>query len=386
MTSIPSANQVNPRTKDRFVRNVVIKGLILFVMLNLLFGLVNPLPVLGRISAYNFLFPGRKRLPYGDNPARAYNLSLFNLDAMFASHELNKGPKPPDEYRVILIGDSSTWGFLLKPDETLSANLNDAGYSLPDGRKVRVYNLGYPVMSLMKDLLILSRAMEYKPDLIVWPLTLESFPYDKQLFPPLLQHNDGPVRELIHQYNLTINPNDPNLLQDNYWKKTIIGDRRELADLLRLQLYGTLWAATGIDQDIPEKYTPHLEDLSADPSFHNLLPPHLTSDELAFEILHAGAAAAGNTPILFINEPMFISQGKNNNIRYNYYYPRWAYDDYRRLLAAESQKNGWHYWDMWNVIPSSEFTNSAIHLSPKGSRMFADMVGKLILDYASEHP
>jgi hypothetical protein len=86
---------------------------------------------------------------------------------------------------VLLIGDSSTWGFLLPPGQTLAAHLNAAGLRHPDGRKVRVYNLGYPVMSLAKDLLILSRAANrYEPDLIVWPLTLESFPYDKQLFPP----------------------------------------------------------------------------------------------------------------------------------------------------------------------------------------------------------
>jgi hypothetical protein len=386
MTTISETNPATHRVKNHFVRNVIIKGLILFLLINTLFGIFDPLPVIGKLSAYNYLFPGRVRLPYGDNPERAYNLSLFNLDAMFASHELSRGRKPSDEYRVILIGDSSTWGFLLKPGDTLSANLNDADHSLPDGRRVKVYNLGYPVMSLMKDLLILSRAMEYKPDLIIWPLTLESFPYDKQLFPPLLKHNAGPVRALIQKYNLTINPSDPNFIQDSFWNRTIIGNRRELADLLRLQLYGVMWAATGIDQDIPDKYTPRQEDLSADQSFHNLQPPHLRTNDLAFELLHAGVQAAGKTPVVVINEPMFISQGKNSTIRYNFYYPRWAYDDYRRLLSEESKKNGWNYLDMWNAIPPADFTNTAVHLSPEGSRLFAGMVGKIILEYASPKP
>ena len=34
---------------------------------------------------------------------------------MFASHELSASAKPADEYRVLLIGNSSTWGFLLPP-------------------------------------------------------------------------------------------------------------------------------------------------------------------------------------------------------------------------------------------------------------------------------
>lgn len=359
------------------------KGLLLFFLANLVFALLNPMAGLGDISAYNHLFPGRDRLPYGDNPSRAYNLSLFNLNAMFASHELNAGPKPPGEYRVILIGDSSTWGFLLEPGQTLSAYINAANFQLPDGRRVRAYNLGYPVMSLTKDLLILSYAIRYQPDLIVWPLTLESFPYDKQLFPPLLQNNPEPVRNLIQTYGLHLNLDDPNFVQDNFLGNTMIGQRRPLADLLRLQFYGLLWAATGVDQDIPAVYTPRAEDLPTDPSFHNLNPPHLKSSDLAFDILNAGAKAAQKTPILFINEPMFVSHGKNSDIRYNYFYPRWAYDDYRKLIASESQSNGWNYLDMWDSVPNTEFTNSAVHLTPKGSAIFAEKVGKAILRMAA---
>ncbi len=88
---------------------VISKALALFLLLNILFAWLIPLPSLGRISIYNHLVPGRVRLPYADDPARSYNLSLFDLEAMFASHEIEAQPKPEDEYRVILIGDSSTW-------------------------------------------------------------------------------------------------------------------------------------------------------------------------------------------------------------------------------------------------------------------------------------
>ncbi len=65
----------------------------LFLVVNVLFAFTNPLPALGRLSAYNGLFAGRVRLPYADRPDLAYNLSLFNLDAMFASHEIAGGKK-----------------------------------------------------------------------------------------------------------------------------------------------------------------------------------------------------------------------------------------------------------------------------------------------------
>ncbi len=362
----------------RFFRNVILKGLILFCLANLLFAGWYPMDELGRITAYNFLFPGRQRLPYGDHPERAYNLSLYNLNAMFASHEISTRAKPANEYRVILIGDSSTWGFLLPVEHTLTTYLNRRAVMTASGKQVRFYNLGYPVMSLTKDLLLLSYAMRFEPDLIIWLVTLESFPNDKQLYPPLVQNNPEPVRQLIQTYHLNLDVNDPSFQDLGFWQRTLIGARRPLADLIRLQLYGVLWAATGIDQDIPHDYTPRMEDLPADPNFHEFEPPQLPASQLAFDVLEAGIQLAGDTPVLLINEPMFISQGANSDLRYNFYYPRWAYDDYRLLMAEASARHRWHYLDAWNLIPGSEFTNSAVHLSAAGSQQFAEYLFPII--------
>jgi len=365
----------------RFLRNVVLKALALFVIANVAVAAFDPLPVLGRMSAYNVLFPGRARLPYGENPDRAYNLSLFQLEAMFASHEVAR-PKVAGEYRVLLIGDSSVWGFLQRPEDTLAANINASYYAAGDGRQVRVYNLGYPILSLTKDLLLLSHAMASEPDMIVWLVTLESFPADKQLFSPLVQNNPGLVRELIARYDLRLDPDDPDFVTPSFWDRTIVGRRRALADLARLQLYGVLWAATGIDQDYPETFTPRIEDLPADETFHDLQPPHLTPADLAFDVLEAGVALAGDTPVLVANEPMFVSQGENSDIRYNFFYPRWAYDDYRRLLAGHAAEKGWDYLDLWDAAPSGEYTDSAIHLTPAGSGRLAAKVGAAIVELA----
>jgi len=38
--------------------------------------------------------------------------------------------------------------------------------------------------------------------------------------------------------------------------------------------------------------------------------------------------------------------------------------------AAENAD--WTYVDLWNVVPQEEFTNSAVHLTPVGSRVFFD--------------
>ena len=372
-------------TPARFLRNVVFKALLLFVLVDLLVAAFDPLPLLGRLSAYNVLLPGRLRLPYGDNPAQDYSLSLFQLDAMFASHEVAR-PKAPDEYRVLIIGDSSVWGWLLPPQQTLAAQLNAAGLVTASGQHVRVYNLGYPILSLTKDLLLLSLVRPYQPDLIVWPVTLESFPADKQLFPPLVQHNPGPTRALIARYHLRLNPDDPSFVNPTFWDRTLVGRRRDLADLLRLQLYGVDWAATGIDQYIPPTYTPRSEDLAADPTFHGLQPPHLAASDLAFDVLEAGVAEAGSTRVLIVNEPMFVSHGQNSDIRYNFFYPRWAYDDYRQLLAAEAAAHGWPYVDLWNAVDNGQYTDSPIHLTAAGNAQLAASLSGPILAAAKADP
>ena len=364
------------RPYDRaFVLRVLSKAAVLIVAANVLFVFADPLPVLGRISAYNVLFPGRERLPYGEDPAASYNLSLYSVEAMFASHELAR-PKAADEFRVLLVGDSSVWGILLRPEETLAGQLNAQGLRTADGRRVRAYNLGYPTMSLFKDLLLLDEAMHHDPDLIVWLVTLESFDREGQLNSALAQHNPQRVRALVARYGLAQDPEDPRLVQLSDWDKTIVGRRRALADMLRLQYYGVLWTVTGIDQVYREDYTPRAVDLPADATWHGFRSGALSADDLAFDVLRAGVARAGDVPVLLVNEPMLLSDGENSDIRYNAFYPRWAYDAYREWLGARAEAEGWALLDLWDALPDADcYTDSAVHLTPACSARLAARVG-----------
>lgn len=372
----------NPAFNWRFIRNVAIKTAALFVVLNLLFALLNPLPAFGRVSAYNVLFEGRDRLPYGENPSVAYNLSLYQIDAMFASHKL-AGADHDGEYRVLLIGDSSVWGILLKPKDTLAGQINAGDYRTADGKRVRAYNLGYPTMSLTKDLMLLDYAKRYHPDLIVWLFTLESFGQPTQLDSAIVQNNPDRVKPLIEKYDLNQDPNDPRFVEPDFQDKTIIRQRRALADLLRLQLYGVPWAITGIDQEYRADYTPRAVDLRDDDTWQGYKPQTFTENELAFDVLRAGAEIAGDTPILFINEPIFVSDGENSDIRYNTWFPRWAYDDYRRLLTEEAEQNDWLLIDLWDTIPGADcYTDSPVHLTPVCSATLGHLVAPAILQMA----
>lgn len=359
---------------------IVAKAVLLILLLNLVFAATSPLERLGRVSLYNGLFPGRQRLPYGENAQESYNISLFNIPAMIASHNINR-PKADDEFRVFIIGDSAAWGWLLENDDSLAGAINQADHVTSDGKRVVAYNLGYPIMSLTKDLLILDAAMTYEPDLIIWPVTLESFPRDKQLFSPIVQNNPQRIRSLIARYNLQLDPQDPRFADPAFHEQSLIGQRRNLADLLRHQFYGLSWAATGIDQAIPQEIILRRSDFDEDISWQDYPEPLLlTEQELAYEALAAGVAMAGDVPLLIVNEPMFISSGRNSDLRYNSFYPRWAYDQYRKLLQETAAANNWRYLDLWDSISPGEFSDTPVHLTPAGSRQMSAHLSEEILN------
>lgn len=362
----------------RFIGRVLLKTALLFLLFNLAYVVLHPLPALGRLSLYNHLLPGRLRLPYSDDPARSFNMSIPQLDAMFASHIIDGTAKTSDEFRVLLIGDSSVWGYLLKPTETLSARLNALNLQSSDGRLVRVYNLGYPTSSVTKDLLLLRQGLTYKPDLILWFVTLESLPWPQQLQSPLLELNPQATDELIEQAQLPLTLEREQDSGDGWWGRTMLGERRQLADWIRFQLYGIAWAATSVDQAIPETYNRRMEDLPADLDFQTYHEGELGREELAFDVLKAGIAQAGDVPLVFINEPIFVSRGENSELRYNFYYPRWAYDSYRSLLNEVAEEQAWRLLDLWDAVPPGEFTDSAIHYSPQGVEILVRALAKRI--------
>ena len=359
------------------------KAGLLFLLFNLLFAVFVPLDGLGRLSLYGWLLPGRERLPYGENSALSYNLSLYNVPAMRASLALTD-EKPEDVYRVLLIGDSASWGWFLENDDTLAGQLNRMELQTHDGRRVVVYNLGYPVMSLTKDLMFLDAVADVEADMVLWPVTLESFPRDKQLFAPVVQNNPARVRSLIETTGLNLDPADPRFVETDLRERTIVGQRRNLADLIRLQLTGFSWAATGIDQAIPEEIPQRSSDFEADLSWGEFAEPRpLGREELALEALDAGKQLAGDMPLLLVNEPMFISSGTNSDLRYNSFYPRWAYDQYRELLGAKMATGDWHYLDLWDAVPPQEFTDTPVHMTPAGVRLMAEQVATAVLGIAN---
>lgn len=371
----------------RFAGRVLLKALALFALVNVLFVLTNPMTLLNEVSLYNTVFPGRERLPNASDPAQSYSVTLDRLEGMLASHVLT-GTEKENEYRVYLLGDSGIWGWRLEPDETLAACINAMDVRMPDGKRLRAYNLAYPVLNVLKDLLILDYAMPYEPDMVVWFTTLASlYPQDQFLHSTVRSHPTE-VRELIERFELNLDadelPEEPSGLD-----LTVIGQREALADWLRHQVYGVAWTATGIDHVDTTFFAPVRANLDSgetlfDGSADSISEVPTDLPPLALDVLAAGAALAkeNDVSLLLINEPIYRSSGVQSDVRYNFYYPRWAYDAYREVMPTL----GLPYVDFWDAVPNEAFTDTALHITPEATCDFAQLIVEQMLVYANDSP
>jgi len=192
----------------------------------------------------------------------------------------------------------------------------------------------------------------------------------------LVANNAERIQELIANYQLRADANDKALLRPSKQEQTFVSQRRALADLLRLQIYGANWASTGIDQVYPEDYERAQTDLDDEVEYHGMTDPSMLQDALAMDVLDA--LMSMNVQTILVNEPMLISDGQNGDVRYNFFYPRWAYDEYRTIVQAYADEHDKQYLDLWDLVPADEFTNSAIHLTPHGESLLANEVAEKI--------
>ena len=347
---------------------VLIKALSLFILVNLLYALIEPQD--SRVSAYNVFFPGRTRLPFGisDDP---YTVMVDDLDTMFRAH-LIAAPKGAGEFRVALIGDSSVWGENIGAYEVISEQWNKLNFACRE-RIIRVYNLGYPHPSVVKDLVILDKALEYEPDLIIWFVTLNTL--ISRRVNPFLVTNRERAMNVLDAYDISFDPGHKLAAEKpSLYEKTLIGQRSNLARRIKLEMLGIIWTATGADTDTLAEDDPPNFDVGDDSRYRGKEAGEDITNLLLFSALSAGHEIAGSLPVLIVNEPMFIAPRADTMIRYNGVYPRWVYDQYRQAMAAQAQNAGWIYLDLWNAVPPQYFSDAGLHLSAQGERLLIEQI------------
>lgn len=341
---------------------IMIKALLILLIFNFAFPLIEKMPV-QQITLYNHIVRGRERLPFGENPQQAYNLTMNDLDAMLLSHEISKR-SADDSLSVVIGGDSSVWGTLLENEDTISAKLEQKFLD----KNVHVYNLGYPTTAILKDLVLLDASLACEPDMVIWFITLNSLIRDAHKDAPILINNPEKTNAVITGYDLSI----PLLPERTFLDKTFFNQRRNIHDRIQLQLFAAMWGATGIDQFIPQEFNSAARDLENDDSYLGITDHELNEQDLELEVVAAFIKQNPGVDVIIVNEPILISQGVNSDVRYNFYYPRWAYDQYRTLIATKFEEMGIKYIDLWDSVPEKYFTNSAIHYNAQGADILVD--------------
>ena len=355
---------------------VLVKALSLFVVINLVYGLINP--QVAQVSGYNAIFPGRTRLPFGVS-GDPYTITVDNVDVMFASHTISAS-KASNEFRVVLIGDSSVWGENLGAYEVISEQWNK--WNIQCGNKIiKAYDLGYPHPSIIKDLVILDKVIEYDPDLIIWFVTLNSL--ISQRVNPFLTANHETVNRILDTYDIAFKGGRKlDRKEPGFFEKTLIGQRSNLARQIKLQMLGIIWTATGADtntlsnDDLPDF------DVGDDPRYQGMQPPDDLTSLLLFSALSAGHSIADPVPVLIVNEPVFVTSEADSLVRYNLTYPRWAYDQYRAAMTRQIQDAQWNYLDLWNAVPPEYFSDAGLHLSAAGERLLIEQINPSVQSLA----
>jgi hypothetical protein len=141
---------------------------------------------------------------------------------------------------------------------------------------------------------------------------------------------------------------------------------------------GILWAATSIDNHEglqPATRTPD-PDVSSQLDYDGLLPEESDRllDSLMLNVLSAGFEVAGDVPVVLVNEPILVAEGRNHHIRYNAFYPRWIYDEYREFISKWTEKEKHLLLDYWNALSMEGFSDQNFHRSSLGEARLAQVL------------
>jgi hypothetical protein len=352
---------------------VLVKGIVLYVIFEAIFLYIDPSPAY--LNIYSIPALKWERFPFRAEPMHEYMaLDVGILDTLFASHVISE-PKETDEFRVILLGDSATWGAPLPADGALSSQINALDLTCGD-RHVRAYNLAYPEPSALKDIVILDHALPYEPDLVIWSVTLLTLTTDLADEHPLFVTEEGEVHGITSQLAILKGKFPAQSLKQDF-----VHGQISIYRTLRFQSFFPIQLALGTRTDeFPVMGT----QLSDDLIFANLEPPVLEKNDVATEYVNHFLVLAGEIPVVVMNEPITVIEGvPNSDVRYNSYYPRWAYDGYREYMNSAAAQGGWHYLDYWNAFGSEYFADTPLHLTRAGNVHLAGMLAPTITEICS---
>ena len=317
-------------------------------------------------------------------------MRLAHLELAFRQHRVCREPLPGAGPRVFLVGNSAVLGHPLPWPQSFAAQLNERFA----GGEARIFNLGTLFTYQLKDVMVLEAGLRYRPDLVVWGVTLKDFlPKAPIPEPPgvieffavnsarvraLAEAPPAGMREPLARYAAALEAAppapEPWLLLRSAGAYLPLAVRHATRELLERRLLDPA--------DVPPA--------SIDPA---LLPPpepdpawRCGDVEASFREHYGGWSRWSALPwlaqlsretglrILVVNLPV-VHQAIGRC--YNALYPTAAFREYLQWMARETQANGLDYLDLHDLLPASEFLDP-LHPSAAGHRRVAEALAPAI--------
>ena len=241
--------QSTPKAHDWHVMRAFIKAVILYVLFNGCYLIIQPVQNGLLPTLYNGLVPGRVRFE---------GAAEFNLRRILDDHVIRQATS--DTYNIVFLGSSEMWGNRSQSDIAVPNVMDGYGLRTAEGRPVRIYNLGLPLPDAFKDLVLAQFLYEeHIPiDLIIIPYNYLSFSWPK--IHGLVNYNPTYARYIVDLYDLDgtvlLTKNAP--IEGSLW-----GDRETLRRWLIGQSLFPQWmfAQRDLERAAPQSLT-ELTDLS----------------------------------------------------------------------------------------------------------------------------
>ena len=352
-------------------------------------------PALGNMCLPH-LFEDGQRLHDWNGP------NLFDISLILRQHEICRRPKlHPEEGAISLFGSSSVFGLHVTADQTFAGMLNRRW----DARStpLHVYNLGFVIPYQLKDALILEGSLEYKPDLIVYGITLFDFihlaplPWPDTLSRFFIANGAGIDRlddrgaagldDLVDFYRQR--PEHQGKLRQQWMRLRELGSFLRLAARQNAPALVGRWLLSPEDGPVPlpqyqKKALPwrdkDYECQKVVDKFNSFFGEQWTSwNILAY--LQQVQRESGVDVVVF-NVPI---QPNPKGECYNVRYPSEAYATYRNWIREETKSLGLEFWDLHDLLTKAEFDDS-IHPTELGHRRIADELARRIESHLQTRP
>jgi hypothetical protein len=317
------------------------------------------------------VFDGGQRL-HGLDPVK-----VLWLDPLLRQHELC-WRDVPDEVRIVVLGNSAIYGFPLPVEQSFAARAN-ARFDA-EGTPAHLFNTAWVFTYFLKDAVILDRVLAYRPDVIVYAVTLADMAHmAPPPFPPLvdfLRDNADAVEAMAAAQPPGLADPLDRVAQrlDPLPSWQAVRDRQDnIANYLRsaLRQQARALAATfGAPPALPQPKTLGHRgyDCAKVETQDAMLYPDWQTWNLLSEL--AAIRARSGQAVLVVNWPV-AHEPKDDCYNPRYTAARLA--EFNAWMAAETTRLDLPYLDLGDLLPPREFLDS-LHVSPAGHQLIADRV------------